>query len=294
MMDNFYQVLFPNANSRDTYFSIHNVKVAHQYGKGKGVKVGVIDWLFGPDLNKGMYQEFVDVTNSEEFVLNNSGHGYWMALVLKEIAPECEIYAINACHYAEDKSDEDRIYYLEQAVDWAIDHEIDILTYSHPKFDDSFLESRNRIIHKAFRHGIITTFIHCDQEENFWPYGCFSFCNEGFRRTPDFNIYHFDYNILLVEIYKRYQVALEKGEEIKSGNDLPYFSFSSMSPVLGGFVAILKSIYPGLPASEYKKVMELTAYEIKETGEHWYDLNPCGKVVDIGRAAEGMYQLRKK
>jgi hypothetical protein len=32
-------VQFENANSRDTYFTIHNVKAAHVLGKGKGVKI---------------------------------------------------------------------------------------------------------------------------------------------------------------------------------------------------------------------------------------------------------------
>jgi hypothetical protein len=35
---------FNNANSRDTYFTVHNVKEAHMLSKGKGVKGGIIKY----------------------------------------------------------------------------------------------------------------------------------------------------------------------------------------------------------------------------------------------------------
>ena len=36
-------LVFGDANSRDTYFTIHNVGKAHEISKGKGVKVGILD-----------------------------------------------------------------------------------------------------------------------------------------------------------------------------------------------------------------------------------------------------------
>lgn len=44
-------IYFNNANSRDTYFTVHNVKEAHKYSKGKGIKVGIIDWCFDAKAN---------------------------------------------------------------------------------------------------------------------------------------------------------------------------------------------------------------------------------------------------
>ena len=40
-----HELYFTNANSRDTYFSVHHIPQAHQAGRGKGIKIGIIDWL---------------------------------------------------------------------------------------------------------------------------------------------------------------------------------------------------------------------------------------------------------
>ena len=233
-MKNIEEIFLKNANSRDTYFSIHNVKIAHLFGKGKNVRVGIIYWLFGKEKNSSLYDEFIYLTNSDLDFLNYEGHGLWMATVLKEIAPECKIYAINTLNDNEEK----RIYFFEKSIEWAIENHIEILTYSHARFSKEFLDRANTVINKAVKHGIITTFIHCDNPNNIWPYGCIPFLKEKniFIREPDYNIFHFDYNHLDLCQYERYLKKFNKGEKIISGNDLPFFSFSSMSPVLGGFM----------------------------------------------------------
>jgi len=58
---------------------------------------------------------------------------------IAEIAPECEIYAINAVEYGDNA---DRIGLLENAVEWAMNNKIDVLTYSHPAFDG---DDKNRV-----------------------------------------------------------------------------------------------------------------------------------------------------
>jgi len=39
-------IRFPNANSRQTYFTIHNIWEAWEISKGAGVKVGILDHSF--------------------------------------------------------------------------------------------------------------------------------------------------------------------------------------------------------------------------------------------------------
>lgn len=239
------EIFFNNANSRETYFTLHHIKEAHQYSKGLHVKVGILDWLFGKEIHKDLYSDFIDVTNTPNDILNYEGHGYWMASVLKEIAPECEIYAINCVFYNENNKnlEDHRILYLEKAVDWAIENKIDILTYSHKRFESNYNEKLTSILNRANQNHIITTFIHCDHKDNLWPYGCMPFINnEGFSRNPDYNILHYDYNQLFIQSYNRYKEAVENKAYIKSGDMVPYFSFSSMSPVLAGFVSILLGI----------------------------------------------------
>lgn len=233
----------------------------------------------------------MDITGHSDTLYESDGHGLWMATVLKEIAPECEIYALNAVFYGSEKSvadqDEERVEYFTKALNWAIENKIDILTYSHGKFSNEMRHKADQAIDKAVHNGTITTFIHCDNPNNIYPYGCMKFSNdEKFRREPDVNILHFDYNALILSQYDRYMESIRNGEQIRSGNNSPYFSFSSMSPVLGGFAAILKSIKQNLTAEECKDILIKTSYEVTDRGERWYDINPCPRVVDIGKAVQ--------
>jgi hypothetical protein len=221
------KIYFNNANSRDTYFSVHNVKEAHKFSKGKGIKVGIIDWSFAMNDNRELYSGGIDLTGISKELYDYEGHGLMMATVLKEIAPQSEIYAINAINYEDgmtiEEQDEKRSEYLIKAFDWAIENKIDVLTYSQQKFQNQFQDKIDKGVNEVVTNGIITTFIHCDNN-NIYPYGCLKFCNdEKFRREPDVNIYHFDYNTLFIEQYENYDTAKRKGELIRSSNDLPYF-----------------------------------------------------------------------
>src|SRR5512146_331905 len=90
-------LVFPNASSRETYFTLHNILPAQGMTKGKGAKVGILDHYFAledhPDLYAGGMNFLGDGRNDELTKL--SSHGYWMALVLHEVAPEARIYALN-------------------------------------------------------------------------------------------------------------------------------------------------------------------------------------------------------
>lgn len=285
---------FTNANSRDTYFTVHNVKAAHKQARGKGVKVGIIDWLFALDAHKSLYADSVDITGFLPALHESDGHGLWMATTLREIAPECEIIAINGVDYQGMNSEEQgerRSHHLIQSIEWAIASGIDVLTYSHGKVPLSYKQLVADAINKAVSNGVTTTFIHNDHQNNIWPYGCYLYFNDHYRdfsREPDVNIYHHDYNTIMVNRYKAYLEKIARGEAIRSGDDPPFFSNSSMSPVLGGFVAMLKSIKPQLTPAQCKELLVSTSYAITEEGENWFDINPCPRVVDIGKAVTSL------
>ncbi|MHB1002089.1 MAG: S8/S53 family peptidase [Armatimonadota bacterium] len=288
---------FNNANSRDTYFTVHNVKAAHMYARGRGVKVGVIDWLFALDDNKSLYTDSVDIADFQPGLHEGKGHGLWMATVLREIAPECEIVAINGIHNGDGMSFEEleecRSQNLIKSIRWAMESGIDVLTYSHAKVPLSYRQRVANIIAEAVSYGVTTTFIHNDHQDNIWPYGCFPYSkasgdNCDFTREPDVNIYHYDYNTVMFNRYQAYLEKVARGDVIKSGDDLPFFSISSTSPVLGGFVAILKSMEPQLTPAQCKELLISTSYSITVKGENWYDINPCPRVVDIGKAVTSL------
>lgn len=114
MLDKTMIINFSNANSRETYFTMHHVKEAQKYGKGKNVKVGIIDWCFGLKNHGELYENGIDVSSTPFFLNECAEHGFWMAQVLKEIAPECKIYAIN---YLNGSNFDDRAKYIVKAIE---------------------------------------------------------------------------------------------------------------------------------------------------------------------------------
>ena len=64
MPDEIRNIHFSNGNSRETYFSVHNVHDAHKISKGRGVRIGILDWAFGCRKHPRLYSEAVNFTGS--------------------------------------------------------------------------------------------------------------------------------------------------------------------------------------------------------------------------------------
>lgn len=289
---------FTNANSRDTYFTVHRLKKAHAFSLGSGVKIGIIDWLFGAASAKDLYADAVNFTEHPEHLYEHTGHGRWMADTLREIAPACRIYALNAVSYEGDTDEErDRLRsrQLAAAIDWACTNGLDILTYSHGQIPQPLRTEVDQAVERAHARGLLTTFIHNDHPLNLWPYPCMPFPEaSGFMREPDLNLLHYDYRVLFPSMQERYQEMMDRGEHPRSGNDVPFFSVSSTSPVLAGICALLKSLDPALTPQAIKEKLQAASYAITDRGEHWYDLNPCPRVVDAGEAVERLLETRPR
>lgn len=266
-------LVFEKANSRDTIFSIHNVKKAHEITKGKGIKVGIIDRFFGYEKHPQLYaggSNFSENVRSFQLI---EEHGYWMALTLREVAPEVEIYALNIDFDDENKKVDSMI----KAINWAIENELDVLSYSSSRFSEENEEKLNQVVKKAIENNIVTTFIHYYFDENILPDGLFAYKGplDYNRREPDLNIFHYDYSVLILPQYFEYQ-GLSPEEAAKHA----FLSISSTSPVTAGFVALLKSINNDLSPSEYKRILRDTSKEMI------YDGEVCPRVVDIYEALQ--------
>lgn len=112
----------------------------------------------------------------------------------------------------------------------------------------------------------MTTFIHFDSPNNILPDGLFANTNED--REPDLNIFHYDYN------------------GFANGNP-PYLSISSTTPVVAGFVAILKSINNNLLPSEYKDILIKTSKSISYNDRALNRQSvQVKRVADIGNAVK--------
>jgi len=268
-------IRFPNANSRETYFTIHNIREAWEMSKGAGVKVGILDHSFGYQVHEGLYAggENFQTDDWGESFAESSHHGFWMASTLREVAPEVEIYALGTY-----SSDEDsKVDAMVRAIDWAIEHDLDVLTYSAERFSAKNRPRLDAAVDRAIQHGIVTTFIHYPHEDNLLPSWLGPRTGDGDdEREPDVNILHYDYQLIFTQ---RYLEWLEKGEE--SGYR-PYLSISSTSPVTAGFVAMLKSIDPDLSPTECKRILRETSRSMTFEGHQ------ADRAVDIAAAVRSV------
>jgi len=280
--DELWFVSFPDANTRPTYDTFHHIKEAQHHATGRGIKVGIIGKYFGYTENKDLYAGGKDFIENPAKFETIGEHGLWMATILKEIAPDVEIYALNARDRDHDKEREA----IVNAINWAIANDLDVLTYSAEAFRSEDREVIDKAVRKAIENNIVTTFIHYDLQENILPTGFFPGSPESYSREADLNVYHFDYNLLLLFKYRDF---VNSGRKVTNNiGALPYFSNSSMSPVLAGIVAMMKELNNNLSVSDYKKILIETSREIEYNG---YKVN---RVVDAKRAVDYVLNINEK
>ena len=180
-------LVFPGANSRETYFTLHHIREAQAISTGKGCKVGILDHSFGMALHPDLYaggRNFV--IDSDEFLTKREWHGFWMATVLREIAPGVEIYALNTVSF---KAPESEAETIAKAIDWAIQQRLNVLTFSQAAIEG--VEPRkilNAALERARKAGIVTTFIHTEYAGNIMPTGLWASFGGDDGRAPDINI----------------------------------------------------------------------------------------------------------
>lgn len=259
-----WNIHYPDANSRDTYYSIHNVAAAHEISKGQGIKVGILDWGFGFMEHGDLYaggRDFSEWKYHDENFNHTEEHGFWMAQTLKEIAPQAKVYALGT--YTPDNED-DWVDNMIEAIGWSMENEIDILTLSHQALSEKNRPRFDEAVNKAVEQGIVTTFIHYDNPDNILPWGIWDEVGEGYDREPDINIFQYDYNTLFLNNYGEARGLQDYDSTYKSQLHL---SVSSMSVVTAGFVALLKSVDNTLTPAQYKEILVNTSRSLEYEGE---------------------------
>ena len=250
-------LVLPDANSHETYFTIHNLRTAHQIARGRGVKVGILDHYFGfadhPDLYAGG-ENFLP--EDDEPFRTASEHGYWMAQTLRDVAPEAQIYALNTTA----RNESEKVDAMVRAIDWAIAHDIKVLTYSDRAFSADARKLLDPAVERAHRAGIVTAFIHYPHAKNLLP-GWIGPRTSDDGREPDLNIFQFDYSRIFVDKLLRWQSGSASG----IGNH-PFLSMSSTSPVTAGLVALLLSANPTLEPEDIKRVLVETSRPVVVEG----------------------------
>jgi hypothetical protein len=264
-------VTFANANSRPTYFSVHRIAEAQRIATGRGVKVGIIDHYFGFDANRSLYADGVDFLGDEESFRRIGEHGLWLTRTLKEIAPDAEVYALNATSTDEAK----KTAAMVKAIQWAAEHHLSAITYSNRAFSPQYRKQIDAAVEAATAAGVNCVFIHYTHPANLLPFPMASTKSEpSYDREPDVNVYHYDYNVLML-----------RGNEKAP----PFLSLSSTSVVTAGVLAMMREIDGTLTPADYKRVLMETAkpYEAKKgTGPEV--LGSCPRVIDAEAALNSL------
>lgn len=247
-----FAMVFPGANSRDTYFTMHGIGEAQALTKAGGIKVGVLDHLFGTRLHPDLYAGGCNFLGDDGLwkLEDKDEHGYWMTLVLKEIAPEVEVYALNTS----DRDESTRVAAMIRAIDWAIEQQLDLLTYSYSQLSPEGRELLDPAVERAHQAGIVTTFIHYGHPGNILPGSLHKGLEDG--REPDVNVLHLDYSVVFIKEY----VKIQRGE--KSDWYRPFLSISSTSPVTAGVVAMMLSLQPDLTPAQCQEILRRTSKPI--------------------------------
>ncbi len=234
-----------NKKAKTSYYNVHNLIDAQKLSSGKGVKIGVIDWLFG-DEKAVLFDGYVDLTGGGFTCAKE--HGFMMSKTLKEIVPDCQIYAINGISKDIIKNDEERAKMILKAVDFATANDIKILTYSQPEIVGKKAKSiLCEALKKANKNGIITTFIHCENKHNINPVPT---SYMGKLKKNMFKIFEYDYSALN-------PVAYTQWIESKKENNNLFLSWSSMAPVLAGFIAMLIELKNSLTKNELVSILQM-------------------------------------
>ena len=107
-----------------------------------------------------------------------------------------------------------------------------------------------QILKIAKNNNIITIFLHCDLKNNIMPVAIGS--KVDYKRAKVFNIYQYDYNALNPIAYKKWM-------DSKKTDKGSFLSWSSMAPVLAGFIAMLIELNPLLTKQQVVEALDKTA-----------------------------------
>lgn len=271
-------LVFPGANSRETWFSVHNLKAAHQLSRGAGVKVGILDHSFGLEALADLY------AGGENFQAGEWGasyrtrahHGSWMARALREVAPEAEIYALGTY----DSDEASRVRAMVEALDWAVRHDLDAVTYSAGAFSPVGRKALDAAVEDAVHHGVTVIFIHYPHPLNLFPSWIGPRSGDD-GREPDLNIFHNDYSVVFTAPY----AALQRGED--AGGYRPFLSLSSTAPVTAGMVALMKALDPTLTPAECREILKEASRAFSYEGRTGTHVPDARRALDLVQARMG-------
>ena len=242
----------PSLPASVSSLAVHNVRAAHAITSGAGSRVGILASSFAEDAHPELYAATVVLPGGTPTHRSDreSYEGYWTALALRDVAPEAEIYGL----IIEGKTENERLVALEAALDWAVEHSLDAITYCAGQFSPS---ARNRLgpaIDRAVEAGVVVVFLGYDHPRNLRP-GSFQARPEVSAPSADLDIYNYDCTVVLADTF----VALLESDDNPIQRFKPFLARPSRGALTAGLVALIRSVRPDLPPSGVKAVLRKTS-----------------------------------
>ncbi len=243
----------------ETYFSIHSLDAAHKITLGAGAKVGILDHSFEFDSHPELYAggHVFSTLHPSERGERKSHRGYWMALALREVAPGAKIYPL----VLPSSDGEPLVEAIVQALDWAVEHDLDAVTYCGGDFSRTEREKLDLALERTVRAGVVVVFVGYPHPLNLLP-GGFGEADVGGGRPPDLNIFSHD----CIGVLADQVVALLESDDDAIQRRRPFLGRPNGGPVTAGLVALLRSVDQQATPGEIKRVLMETSRPMEYGG----------------------------
>jgi hypothetical protein len=231
--------------------SIHHLRDAHELTMGSGVRVGILDHSFEIEAHPDLYAGHVVFGEEARGTRDRVGsqRGFWMALTLREVAPEASIFALDLA--GDDK--QARVDALVRALRWAIDHDLDVVTYCGGDLSDAgqeHMDALDAMVDKAVEAGVTVAFVGYSHPSNLLPGGFGPSVRESLRE-PDLNIFSDDCTSLLAG---RFTAFVDPDDDTVL-SQRPFLAQPAIGPVAAGLAALVKSANPAAGPLEVKNIL---------------------------------------
>jgi hypothetical protein len=255
-----HQVKTPDTAPGDTHFSIHNIRSAHGLTLGAEAKVGILAHSFELGSHPELYSGGKDfsVGDPDPRRPGKTHRGYWMALTLHEVAPEAGVYALDI----PTKDDLARVAAMVRALEWAVEQDLDVVTYCGGDLSPGDREILDPALERAVKAGVVVVFLDYPHPLNLLP-GGFGAPTEPGARAPDLEIFSYDCTALLANQL----VAFTEPDDDAIQKHRPFLARPSIGPVTAGLVALLRSVEPEMSPAEIKKVLVETSRSLEYRGQ---------------------------
>jgi len=249
----------PESASGDTHLSVHNIHSAHEITLGSGTKVGILDHSFEMASHPELYAggKVFSEMGSSSARARETHHGYWMALTLREVAPESRIFALEI----PTKGAGARVDAMVEAMDWAVEQDLDVVTYCGGEFSPAERAVLDLVIEKTVQAGIVVVFVDYPHPLNLLP-GGFGGPSEAGDQSPDLNIFSYDCTALFGNGF----VAFMEPDDDVITRHRPFLARPAAGSVTAGVVALVRSVSPEASPREIKKVLVATSRPVKYRG----------------------------